>query len=169
MRGGTLANLNFRPLAWSFVDVGTDANTNEKVLKTLTIPADMLNVDGKAIKFRYWGFFGATANVKTLRVRLGPTTLTGTVIVAPTAAIYNGLEWEIIGTIFRGTTDAQRCAARTFIDGAPTANTVQVGRVAAANDDAADMLLEMTGQNGTAAANDIVCAGHHVEYVNSPS
>ena len=163
-----IAPILYRPLAWSFVDAGTPASTSETVLKTYTIPADMLNVDGKAVKFRYWGFFAANANSKTLRVRLGPVTLTGTVIVAPTAAGYNGLDWEIIGTIFRGTTDAQRCAARTFIDGAPTANTVQNGRVAAANDDAAAMFLEMTGQNGVATANDIVCAGHHIEWVNNP-
>lgn len=162
-------NLNlFRPLAWSFVDAGTPASVAETVLKTYTIPADMLNADGKAIKFRFFGFFAANANSKTLRVRLGPVTLTGTVIVAPAAAAYNGLEWEIVGTIFRGATDAQRCASRTFIDGAPSANTVQIGRVAAANDDAAAMLLEMTGQNGTATANDIVCAGHQIEYIAQP-
>lgn len=157
-----------RTLAWSVADVGTDANTNEKVLKAYTIPADMLNVNGIRLKFRYFGFFAATGNNKTIRLRLGTVTLTGTIVytIGPTG--FNNTGWVIEGTLTRRNTDAQDVSAWMLEDGVTVANLTDIQQNSAANDDAAAMLLELTGQNAAAAANDIVCSGHWIEWYAAP-
>lgn len=159
---------NFKQLDWSFSNVQTGANTNETVLKAYTIPASFLNANGKRLHFAFWGLFGANANNKTLRVRLGPVTLTGTAIFTSGPIAYNGLTWRIEGHLFRRVTDGQSPIIVLQCSGAVVAQISDVEITAAGNDDDTAMLLECTGQNGTASAGDIGCDGHFVEYIAAP-
>lgn len=162
-------NLNtFRPLAWSAAVVGTPANTNETVLKTYTIPADFLNADGKRIRAKFWGAFANNANNKTLSVRLGPVTLTGTVIftIGPTA--FNNTDWMIQTEIVRRVVDSQTCISLFNEDGTIAANICDIQENVAANDDSTAMLLELTGTNAVATANDVTARGHFIEYIAQP-
>jgi hypothetical protein len=167
--GGVAARARFLPLAFSVANAGTPANLNETVLKSFLIAANLLNVDGKRLRVRYWGFCANNANTKTIRVRIGPVTLTGTIVFASIGSPYQNLNWRLDIDIVRRVVDSQDCTSMFIADGEATiARSLQGDFLAAANDDAADMLLELTGQNGVAAANDIVCQGHLVELADAP-
>jgi hypothetical protein len=169
MFASVLAPIMFQPRAFSAAAVQTGANTTETVLQSYTIPADTFAVNGKRINYRFWGAFAANANLKTIRIRLGPVTLTGTVLYTSLAGAFNAQNWQVEGFIARRILDGQAGPA-SWICGptAPAGGIVDVEFPGAANDDGAAMLLECTGQNGSASAGDITLNGHMIDLVQAP-
>lgn len=157
-----------RPLAVSAVNVGTPANTNETVLKTYTIPAGMLRTNGIRLKYRFNGLFAANANTKNLRIRCGPVSLAGTVVFASGAVAFNNTDWVLEGSLFRRDVDSQDWSSALFEDGTVAANIGDIQAANSVNDDDAAMILELTGQNGAASANDIQCSAHWIEWYAAP-
>lgn len=160
--------IGFRPLAWSATQVGTPASTAETVLKSYTIPAGMLNQNGVRLRAVFQGAFAANANNKTVRVRLGPVTLTGTAILTTLTAAFNGTQWRIQVDIVRRVVDGQTGFSVWINGGAVAANNTDPEIMGVGNDDDTAMLLELTGQNAVAAADDITCTVHTVEWIAQP-
>lgn len=137
---------------------GTAADTNETDLWTYTLPANTLNADGKAIRITAWGTTGATANNKTIRLKFGAGTPR---THGPTAA--NNVGWVITVIVVR-TGASTQLSTGTGIFSEVSPGTQVVGSLA--EDTATAITIKVTGQNGTAAADDIVFRGAIVESLN---
>lgn len=142
----------------STTQAGTIADTNETDLWSYALPANTLSADGKALRIRAWGTTGATANTKTLRLYVGATAL---FTLGPSG--YNNLGWHIDAIVVRTGASAQ--LAQTFAAIGVITGAVNQGTTPAADTTAA-ITLKVTGQNGTAAANDVVLKGAIVEALN---
>ena len=143
--------------------VGTPANLNETVLKSLTIPANTLNADRRSIRIRAWGRKAGNVNSVTVRIRFGTVTLAGT-IIANIAATAVSAAWAIEVELFRTGTGAQWSVARNLFN----ATTPTVTQITPAIDETQAILVEVTGQNTVANANDVEAIGLSVEYVDAP-
>lgn len=167
MYASVLAPIFYVPRNWAATNAGTPAAIGEAVLRSYTVPAGFFGVIGRRIEFEFSGTFANNANNKTIRLRLGPVTLTGTVLFTSTVNAYTNLAWRLKGSIYTRITDSQSADIKFLSDGGAVATAVQMpnGMVAAANDDAAAMLLECTGENAAASANDIVCNNFKIQQI----
>lgn len=138
--------------------VGTDADTSEKTLMTYTLPANSLDANGEGIHVRVWGYYASNSNNKTIRLKYGSSTA-----VTGGPGAYNNTTWTIDSYFIRDTASNNRTSnvlannSTTFSHNRPT-NT---------EDTSADITIVLTGQNGTASANDIICEGMIVEFISS--
>ena len=137
--------------------VGTDADTVEKDLITYSLPANRLGVNGQAIRITAWGSAAVNGNTKTIRLDFGATTLRA---IGPSAI--NGLDWRIDGLVVRTGAATQDAMATESLDvsAQDTTITTPVETLSGA------VVVKITGENGTAAANDIICKGMLVEFIN---
>lgn len=128
--------------------VGTNADTAEKDLMTDSVPANVLEATGRTIFLEAWGTFGATANTKTVRLKSAAK------VVASVTGAYNAEKWFLHGRVMRTGTDAQDIVGTGQVSGNTPTQVIDTDTT----DDGAAITVKVTGQNGTAAANDIV--GH---------
>jgi hypothetical protein len=135
--------------------VGTDANTTEKDLMTYTIGAAKLSA-GKVVRLTAYLANAATATTKTGRLYFGGTTITAY------SASTNGTKVRLVAEVFVTGAAAQKFAGNSFF-GAAVGET-RSGTIAA--DTTAGIIVKVTGQNGTANLNDIVCEAFLVEILN---
>lgn len=156
--GGTATASPSGVLHANTTQAGTIADTNETDLWSYSMPANTLNANGKAVRVTAWGVFGATANNKTLRLYFG-----GTAIVSQGAGAFNALGWVMTGVIVRTGAAAQITGAIAEVS---TQAVMANGNIAPAADTTAAIIIKVTGQNGTAAANDVVFRGAIVEALN---
>lgn len=141
-----------------YSDTGTTAVTSEETLATYSVTAGYVANDGEAIRITASGTFAANGNTKTVKVKFGGNTyVTNAATTAP-----NGLSWSAVVTIFRSGSTSAIGSGYILVDGEPAENVnIQKGGITWAN--ANNVLI--TGQNGTAAANDIVCSTVLVEHI----
>ncbi len=136
----------------------TTAVTTEETLITYTFPANSLDVNGKAIKIRVSGITAANANVKTIRLYWGTTVLMSNDITTTA----NNLGWEFEALVIRTAATTQKCVSRGTVGTANQTTTYQgSGQTLTAS-----VTIKVTGQNGTASANDITAQFLHVEFLN---
>jgi hypothetical protein len=135
---------------------GTPANTTEATLQTFTLPANTLDAVGRGLRIRAWGSFGANANSKTIRLYFGAK------IYDSTALSQNGTGWILEAEVYK-----------TSINTQTTWGTILAGfsnpgaEIGAQNQtDTGPIVIKVTGQNGTANANDIVCNGMSILMIN---
>ncbi len=134
-------------LTESHTTVGTDADLLEKTLWTWDLPANTLSVDGQSIRITAGGLFAGNVDVKTVRIYVGACTRS----VNNASAAPNGLHWYLDVTV-------QRRAATSIL----MAGTYQVGGTLQNASGAtictetlsSPITVKITGQNGTAVAND---------------
>lgn len=137
--------------------VGTDADTNEKDLMAYSLPANSLSADGKGVRVKAWGIFEANANTKTIRSYFGSvlTQFTGT---------ESGNTWEMNWLVFRTGSSTQKTKSNVIIE---AANGFPKGDISTLTEtDSSAIVIRVTGQNGSASANDIICEGMLVEFLN---
>jgi hypothetical protein len=144
-------------------DNGTPAGTGETTLKSFTNPWSTLATNGDYIRFRATLRTAGNANTKTIRVKYGATTL---MTLGPAA--FNADVLLIEGTIVRTGAATQRLIASVQTVGTVIGDRNTVAAANATETLSGDVLLSITGQNGTAAANDIVCDGLLIEYLRTP-
>ena len=131
-----------------YSDTGTSAVTTEEVLATYTLPAATLAADGKAIRVMASGTTAANGTTKTIRLKLGGTTYaTNTVTTAP-----NNKDWRAEFTIIRSAAATSISVGKFIFDNAHEGIQRTTGTPTWTNTNA----IEVTGQNGTANANDII-------------
>src|SRR3989304_6889813 len=133
---------------------GTTAVTSEEDLMSFTLPANTLDVDGKGVRIKAWGTTGANGNTKTIRMKFGATTI---LTEGPTA--HNNKVWILEGTAYRTGASAQDAHGLRTVSGVAPEGQITTP----AENTAANIVIKVTGQNGTAAANDIVCEGLMIE------
>ena len=138
-------------------DVGTDANTVEKDLLTYSLPANSLSADGKLVKITVWGSVGENGNTKTIKLKFGSTIIRQ---IGPSGM--NGLDWKMDGIVIRTGAATQEAMATEFLDTSAQDTTISAPTETLSG----AVVIKITGQNGTASANDIVAKGMLVEYLN---
>ena len=136
--------------------VGTDANTNEKDLATYTIPANTLAVNGQGIRVHASGVVAANGNDKTIKLYFD-----GVAVITTGVITDNNKNWVLDALVHRIGAGSQRLDAQGQHD-ATMLSTVS-------NTDAADetgtIITKITGQNGSASANDIQITMFTVEFL----
>ena len=135
--------------------VGTTAVITEETLASVSLEAAALAVNGQLIRAYAWGTTAANANIKTIRLKFGATVVAiNDVTIAPV-----GVVWELRAIVAR-TGAATQEAVGNGVVGA-VAQTVSNTQPAETLSGA--VAVALTGQNGIAAANEIVCRGLLVE------
>lgn len=153
--GWELIKLGSAPANVQSTTVGS-SGAAETDLHSYTIAAGHFSTNNKGIQVEGWGDFAANANVKTLRFKIGGTTLT----LNPTTTAPNAKKWYARVTIFRTGASAQLAFAEVLIDGLaveslPTATP--------AENTANAIVVKWTGQ-GT-ANNDLRQLASRVSYL----
>ena len=154
------ASANFKPMGLINIDtdaVGTDAGTDEKDLITFSLPANSLNANGKVVRITAWGSVAANGNTKTIKMDFGATTITQ---IGPAAI--SGLDWKIEGLVIRTGETTQDAIATEMLDVTAQDTTITIPT----EDETGAVIIKITGENGTAAANDIVAKGMMIEFLN---
>jgi hypothetical protein len=142
----------------SVLGTATIANTTETTLASYTLPGGSfdpakVSPNGTIIVYA-WGKFGATANNKTVKLYFGSTSYSTGVQTS------NGGSWWMESVVQRSGLSTQNVSFNAQVAGTAIATTSSQPT----ESEAADILLKVTGTNGTAAANDIVCHGFIVTF-----
>jgi len=136
---------------------GTAANTDETDLWSYTLPGGTLSQDGRGVRVTVFGSVGANVNAKTMRLYFGGT------LLASGVNSQSGTIWRFQADVIRTSASAQVANAILFVgelsamDNALSAPSETISGA---------VTIRMSGQNGTAAANDIVFRGAIVEALN---
>jgi hypothetical protein len=145
-------------LATQLVSTATGANMNETDLQTFTLPTNLFDAIGRGIRFKMWGTTGADANAKTVRVYFG----VGNKIYDSTGVTANNGSWMVMGEIYKiGVNNQASWTTGIFINSWPSTDVQQNSQT-----ESGTIILKVTGQNGAAVANDIVCQGMTIEVLN---
>jgi hypothetical protein len=108
------------------------------------------------LRIRAWGSFGANANSKTIRLYFGAK------IYDSTALTQNGTGWILEAEVYKTSVNTQTTWG-TILAGFSNPGA-EIG--AQNQTDTAPIAIKVTGQNGTASANDIVCNGISILMIN---
>lgn len=141
----------------------TGANTTETDLWTYSLPANSLSADGKTVRITAYVLTAANANNKTVKLYFGSQLVNTTTAVALNAGLVQlqmdvtrtaAATQELIGKTIYGAADGSAITAQRsdHINGTQDTTTA--------------ITIKVTGQNGTAAANDIVFRSALVEALN---
>ena len=103
----TITGIVLRNLTVNTTAVG-NVGTGEDDLRTYSVPAATLAVDGDHLAFEAAGTFAATANNKRIKVKFGAATLFDTGVLAITAAG----DWYVTGLVIRTGATTQKCVTR---------------------------------------------------------
>jgi hypothetical protein len=125
-----------------------NVGTGEDDLRTYSVPAATLAVDGDHLAFEAAGTFAATANNKRIKVKFGATTIFDTGVLAITAAG----DWYVSGLIIRTGAATQKCVAHWTCTDA--ALPVKPDYTTAAETLSGAVTLKLTGE--ATANNDVV-------------
>lgn len=169
--GMVLASTTAGVRSWQSNDAGTSvlynttannataADTTKTTLKTYTLPADTLGVDGDLLIIRAIFQTAANANGKTVGIDFGATT------VATATFDANNDTFEVIAVINRVGQNNQSALGKALQW--DTATGAAVGNygiyTTPAENFAADIVINIFGTNGVAAASDIISRQASVE------
>lgn len=124
----------------------TIADTNETTLWSFQLPANTLNEDGKTVRITATMLYGATANSKTVKVKLGATA------AYTYATASNAIPGSVTVTITRTGATAELATGNDLRGNAG----FNVGsQVSMAEDLSTALTVSLTGQNAVAAASDV--------------
>lgn len=130
----------------STTGVGNGVDTTEDVLYTFSLPANSLTVTGQVIEVSASGTLANNGNNKTVKLYFGSQVYSlGLVTTA-------NVVWTAKLTITRTGSNAQLILGEGMINATPIARALLTG----AETDTAAIVIKVTGQSGTAAANNIV-------------
>lgn len=132
--------------------IGTDADTVEKTLMTSTLLADSLSVLDQGIEIIAFGSCAGTATVKTMKLYFGSTVISANTDTTSTSP--NNVKWRLSATVLRTGASAQVATGHATVG-----QTMGTSLLSPAEDNTTNTTIKITGQNGTANANDIVCRG----------
>lgn len=159
--GGTAIYIPSGVLTVSTTQAGTPASTEETDLWTYTLPANTLSQNHAGLRITVWGGTATNGNTKTIRQYFGASVLT---VNASTAAPNNNT-WRAQYTVIRTGAATEQFLQQYSLVG----STGQFSVINSATEDTAGaIVIRITGQNGTAQANDIVFRGAIVEFLPAP-
>lgn len=140
--------------------VGTDADTNEKTLMSYSIPANTLANDGDTMRVTVVISLAANGNLKQVSLKFGATTFFND------SQSPNDKTSIFSCTISRTGVGAQDISQENNASGIWGAGK-NGGFTTTAEDETGAILFSVTGQNGVASANDIVCQTLMIEYLGA--
>lgn len=152
----------FRPNGHIHVDltaVATAADLLETDLITYSLPANSLSANNRGVRVKAWGTTAANANTKTVRLYFGGTVVaSNNISQAP-----NGVAWRLEAEVFR-----TAAATQDSIGGGRVGSIQQSEVLTLATESTTGAItIKVTGQNGTAAASEVVAEGLAVEFLNA--
>lgn len=155
-------------LTVSTTSAQTGANTTETDLWTYSLPANTLSADNYGVRITAFLKNGATANNKTIRAYFGAT-----VVVSSGAYAGNAHNVKVVVEVFRTAASAQKAIGLLTSQGSGVTAGSAPGAASDYTTPAADttgaITIKITGQNGTAAAGDIVFQGGFIEFLRAGS
>ena len=106
---GTEGNLNVQVSAAGVSPAAGSAGSGDLVLAAYTVPASAFSAAGKGITIMAAGSFGATSNVKLVKLWVNPATAvvgatigaSGVLICSTASVTTNGTGWQIEGSLFK--------------------------------------------------------------------
>lgn len=143
----TLSGISLRNLTVNTTTVG-NVGTGEDDLRTYSVPAATLAVNGDHLVWEAAGTFAGTANDKRVKVKFGATTMFDTGVLAITAAG----DWQVNGLIIRTGAATQKNVARWSCTDAALSTATDY--TTAAETLSGAVTLKLTGE--ATANNDIV-------------
>lgn len=143
-------------LSVNTTSTGNGADTTEDTLLTFSLPAKTLSANKKGVRIKAWGNTATNADNKTMKLYFGSE-----VITTPTAATSNK-GWELELEVYRTGASTQVVFGKGVVDTTNVTPLITTG----AETDTAAIVIKITGQAGTANANDIVAKGLIVEMLN---
>lgn len=147
VKSSSLLHVNMTPYS-------TPADTVEHDAMTYTLKANAL-LDGQALRIRTFGYCAANTNYKSVRLKVGNTYLQCVPQVSPTNNQQFTQEFVIVRT--------SASAGISFNKGEIGAAVNYIYKNDLAENFAADLLLALKAQNGTASAGDIIVHGWMIE------
>jgi hypothetical protein len=142
-------------IAAQLTTIGTGADTTEDTLQTFTLPANAFHAIGRGVRIEAWGTTGADNNNKTVRLYFG------TEIYDSTTLTTNNGSWFTWANVYKTGPNTQTAIAKsTFVNSTPATAVTAPNQT-----DTAPIVIKVTGQNGTAAANDMLIAISLVSHV----
>lgn len=136
---------------------GTDANTSEKDLATFDLPANLFFTNNAGVWLEAWGTTAANANNKTMKLyAAGSSLITNSVNPSP-----NNLGWMARASVHRRASGSQTYWSTMTVGG----NLQGTGVNTLSATDTSAITVKVTGQNGTANANEITLQGFCVYFV----
>lgn len=152
--GGTATATVQGTLTTSTTQLCTTAVTTEEILWTYSLPANTLDANGRGVRVTAWLALAATATVKTSRVWVGATAVS-----THSGTVNNGtLLFDAV--ILRDGASSQAAVGAWSLS---TTGVRTPERATPAGDTTGAIVIKVTGQNGTANANDICFRGAVVE------
>jgi len=134
---------------------GTTAVTTEETLATFSLPANSVYTAGMGVRVVAWGTTGANGNDKQVKIKFAGDTVADTGVVAA-----NGIPWRVTTEImYAGSSANEASSFSLFNDSASSWFYTR------SNSWGNAVSITITGQNGTASANDIVLEGYRIEMI----
>lgn len=139
-----------------FHDFTSRANSGggETDLASYTLPANVLNANGRTLKIRAWGTTANNANAKTLKLYLGATAILTYSLTVSQAGV-----WVLEATVMRSSSGNQ--VTEGHLVESP-GNKAYAELATPAITDTATIVIKVTGQG--VASNDVLQKGMLVEY-----
>lgn len=138
-----IADLKLGGIVYADYTARTTTGTSIETLTSKSIPANTLNQAGRGLKVTVWGTTAATANNKTVDIKLGSTTLYTTGAVAA-----NAKTWKLVCYIHRTTGAA---VGQTYGDGLFNDAVVITQWAGITEDFSTALTLAIRATDGTAA------------------
>lgn len=136
---------------------GTGADTSEDTLWSYTLPANTLSADGQGVRISFLVTSASNTNNKTLKLYFGSH------VVISDSTTTSGASWSALNVVIvRKTSSAQEGFAVVARNG----SVLTTGEVITSESTSNDIVIKITGTNGTASANDIVFRLASVEALN---
>lgn len=143
--------------------VGNGADATDDVLDTFNIPASAFNANGSGVQRvvgTAWGTTAANANAKTLKLKMGASSVT----LNPTTTAPNGKRWFLDYEIIRSGSSTQIIVATLSFAGVAAEAVAYV--LNGAETDTAAIAVSVTGASGASAANDVLLYSHQAVFNN---
>lgn len=133
----------------SSAGIGTGADTTEDVLFTFSLPANSLDQNGRGVAIRVFGSLANNAHTKTVKMYFGSS-----VTFTPINGTQANIGFDLQMTVIRTASGVQIANAGGTMGVATVLATLLP--IVGADPDTAAIVIKVTGQTATAAANDVV-------------
>lgn len=133
----------------STTGIGNGADATEDTLFSYSLPAGALAIAGEGLSLFAFGSLANNAHNKTVKLYFGATVFSlGTVSTAAAS-------WWAKATVYKVSSSHQL----VVFDGMIGATAIATSVVASTETDTAAIVIKVTGQSGSSAANDVVANG----------
>jgi hypothetical protein len=136
--------------------IGNAANTTENNLMSYSMPGNTLSVNNAGIRIRAWGDTAANSNSKTIRVYFGST------VLCTLSANASNKPWFLDAYVLRSGPTSQVAMGQCHFN---ADTSIVVSSVIPVETLSGAVTVKVTGQSGTANANNIVQKGLIVEFL----